>query len=90
MDRNGVFWRGGRDSNEAPDQSSRKVGMAQSALGKTIGAECTDLMTLDELRAAQREAIRARAWRSVEILQEQIDAIERAGVIDLATRRTKT
>jgi hypothetical protein len=47
--------------------------------------------TIDDLRAAQAEAIRDRAWRVVEIIQEQIDARARAAtpdnVIDLARRR---
>jgi hypothetical protein len=35
---------------------------------------------VDELRAALADAIRARAWPSVEILQRQIDDAERAAV----------
>jgi hypothetical protein len=51
-------------------------------------------VTADDLRGALADAIRDRQWRSVEIIQQQIDDRERravpANVVPLLARRGST
>ncbi|MGO9836213.1 MAG: hypothetical protein ACLP1X_18590 [Polyangiaceae bacterium] len=47
-------------------------------------------MTREELESAKADAIRDRAWGAVEILQRDLDALDRAAsnVVSLVARRT--
>lgn len=86
------YLRGGRDSKTSPathetaslqadrapdaERDSSRLALTRDTSGLPAHASVT---TVDELRTALADAIRDRAWRVVEIIQGQIDALEQAG-----------